>query len=190
MRHLERVLRVGPGDAISYTDGQGTIGTGTHRDGAVVRGQEHSVARPSRPSIAMSPPKERHRLRFAVEKLTELGVPTLSFLSTSFGEGRPPLQKKLDAWVRAGVEQSRGAWAMECRAEPIRLGDIDPVWLAHPGGESPGQYDGGTIAIGPEGGFDEDEVIGHRLLDLGPTVLRVETAAVVAAVAVTAPRPE
>ena len=42
------------------------------------------------------------------------------------------------------------------------------------------------LAIGPEGGFTDDEVAsarnaGWRLVDLGPRILRVETAAIVLA---------
>jgi 16S rRNA U1498 N3-methylase RsmE len=39
-----------------------------------------------------------------------------------------------------------------------------------------------VLAIGPEGGFEEGEIPdAARLWDLGPNVLRVETAALVAA---------
>jgi 16S rRNA U1498 N3-methylase RsmE len=39
-----------------------------------------------------------------------------------------------------------------------------------------------SVVVGPEGGFAPGEIPGHLpLWDLGPTVLRVETAAVVAA---------
>ena len=44
-----------------------------------------------------------------------------------------------------------------------------------------------VVAVGPEGGFTDDEVslalgAGWRLLDLGPRILRVETAAIALAV--------
>jgi len=38
-----------------------------------------------------------------------------------------------------------------------------------------------SVAIGPEGGWAPSEWDGHRRLSLGPTVLRAETAGVVAA---------
>src|SRR5262249_53488823 len=55
--------------------------------------------------------------------------------------------------------------------------------LAHPGGE-PLRGDSGdvTVAVGPEGGFSEEEIsqaqaAGWTVVDLGPRILRVETAA-------------
>jgi 16S rRNA (uracil1498-N3)-methyltransferase len=44
-----------------------------------------------------------------------------------------------------------------------------------------------VVAVGPEGGFTDEEVAmadkaGWRLLDLGPRILRVETAAIALAV--------
>jgi 16S rRNA (uracil1498-N3)-methyltransferase len=44
-----------------------------------------------------------------------------------------------------------------------------------------------TVAVGPEGGFTEEEVAlgqaaGWEVLDLGPRILRVETAALALAV--------
>ncbi len=64
------------------------------------------------------------------------------------------------------------------------------VWLAHPGAQSATvsaavnqTADEVTILIGPEGGFTEEEVeqgvvAGARLLTLGASILRIETAAV------------
>ena len=65
-------------------------------------------------------------------------------------------------------------------------------WLAHPGGRplsTLGQSFSGAdsvIAIGPEGGWTENEVAlgiqgGWQIVDMGPRILRVETAAVVMA---------
>ncbi len=183
LNHLERVMRLGAGDPVSYTDGTGTIGSGTYRGGMVIRGEERSIARPARPPMAIAPPRDRQRLRFAVEKLAELGVPRLHFLRTSHGEGSLPTLDKVVAWSRGALEQSRGVWLMVCDTEQMPLDELSPRWVAHPGGEPPQKYDGGVIAIGPEGGFSDDEIPANtRRLDLGPTILRVETAAIVAAV--------
>src|SRR5262249_42368111 len=62
--------------------------------------------------------------------------------------------------------------------------------VAHPGGEAiPGGRSGGyACAVGPEGGLTEDEValareVGWRVVGLGDRILRVETAALMMAVA-------
>jgi hypothetical protein len=60
--------------------------------------------------------------------------------------------------------------------------------LAQPGGARPG-LDLATVAVGPEGGWDPEEL--ERWgpgVGLGPTVLRAETAAVVAGTVLTALR--
>ena len=63
-----------------------------------------------------------------------------------------------------------------------------PLFLAAPGGDPmPPDHSAERVAIciGPEGGFSGVEVedlvrAGARLLSLGPNILRIETAAVVA----------
>ncbi len=55
-----------------------------------------------------------------------------------------------------------------------------PPVLAHPGGGPPSLAHP-VVAVGPEGGWDDDELAGSAgTVGLGPTVLRAETAAVVA----------
>ena len=53
--------------------------------------------------------------------------------------------------------------------------------LAHPGGGPP-TLERPTLLVGPEGGWDDAELAGApALVGLGPSVLRTETAATVAA---------
>jgi 16S rRNA (uracil1498-N3)-methyltransferase len=80
---------------------------------------------------------------------------------------------------------------------PVRWAEWAPTapaglrLLAHPKGIPAAQWprpapnDEVTLAIGPEGGFTEGEVeagraMGWRVVGLGPTVLRIETAALAA----------
>ena len=52
--------------------------------------------------------------------------------------------------------------------------------LAHPGGDPP-SLERPVVLVGPEGGWSDAELAGPApLCSLGPTVLRAETAAVVA----------
>ena len=61
--------------------------------------------------------------------------------------------------------------------------------LAAPGGRPPRIGDA-VVLIGPEGGWsDAERAAGVPAIGLGPTVLRAETAAVAAAVLLTALRP-
>jgi 16S rRNA U1498 N3-methylase RsmE len=109
-------------------------------------------------------------------------VAELRFLQTRHGQGRPPKTERVRSWAVAGLEQSRGGWLMRTPGEMMQLPALsEPFVVCDPGGtrERPLAR---TVVIGPEGGWAPGEIpnSAHRW-DLGPTVLRVETAALVAA---------
>jgi len=179
--HLEKVLRRGEGH-VSYTDGEGTIGSGQYSAGQVSRGQEKRVPRPTDLVVVTAPPDNRDRARFLVEKMAELGVVELRFLETKHGQGRPPRVDRLRSWAVAGLEQSRGAWLTRTSEGLVTFSALEaPFVVCDPGGsrEVPSAR---TVVIGPEGGWADGEVPeGATRYDLGDTVLRLETAALVAA---------
>lgn len=180
-RHVTKVLRLKSGHEVSYTDGLGVMGSGTLIHQGIERGEEAEVERPTDLTVAVAPPANKDRQRFLVEKLTEMGVARLIWLETQHGKNRVAKASKVFSWVHAALEQSRGAYLMETSDDLVPLNQIEGrVVVCRPGGEQePGEFD--VIAIGPEGGFAEEEIPENaRLWDLGPTVLRVETAAVVA----------
>lgn len=181
--HLERVLRLKSGTAVSYTDGLGTVGFGTYDSGIVVRGEERSHPRPTELIVASAPPTSRDRTRFLVEKLAELGVARLQWLETEFGSHKTPSGEKALSWAASALEQSRGAWLMTVDEGLVTWAELTtPAAAADPGGEKPGSLRPRTVVIGPEGGWGNEEVPANvTRLDLGTTILRVETAAVVAA---------
>lgn len=180
-RHLTKVLRMGRGDKVSYTDGLGRIGVGRLTSHAVARGEEQEVPRPSNLTVAVAPPASKDRQRFVVEKLSELGVARLQWLETRHGKERTASASKVFSWILAATEQSRGAWLMETPKEVVRFDELEgPILVCHPGGASE-PISPKTVVIGPEGGFADDELPPDvALWDLGSTILRVETAAVVA----------
>ncbi len=182
-RHLTKVLRLRRGDEVTYTDGLGIIGRGSLGSGqSVERGEEEACPRANELTVAVAPPANRDRQRFLVEKLAELGVARLRWLKTEHGKGRVAAGPKVFSWVLSAVEQSRGAWLMETSSDIVGWDDLEiPVLVCHPGG---GERFAAvrTVVIGPEGGFAAGEVpAGVATWDLGPTVLRTETAAIVAA---------
>ncbi|MEN8234340.1 MAG: RsmE family RNA methyltransferase [Actinomycetota bacterium] len=184
VRHLERVLRLVPGNAVSYTDGTGRVGIGTWAPPFIERGDEELTAHgPPMVAIAVAPPKGAERQRFVVEKLAELGVRRLTWLDARYSDAKPPKPDKAAAWAIGALEQSRGAWLLDVDG-PLSLAELSgAVALAHPDGEPLGsgsQID--TIAIGPAGGWHPDEVAGvGKAVTLGERILRTETAAIVAA---------
>ncbi|MCP4303275.1 MAG: hypothetical protein GY788_00020, partial [bacterium] len=136
-RHLEKVLRLERGAAVTYTDGAGRVGAGVFDGDVIERGSERPLDRQNELTVAVSPPKNNSRLRFVVEKLAELGVAHLVWLVTEYSEGRLPRPEKAAAWSQAALEQSRGAWLMSISG-PLTIADLDglgtPLFADHGGG--------------------------------------------------------
>ncbi|MBW3667492.1 MAG: 16S rRNA (uracil(1498)-N(3))-methyltransferase [Actinobacteria bacterium] len=181
-RHLTKVLRASQGDRVTYTDGLGTTGEGRLGNQVVERGEEGFRERETEIVVASAPPASKERQRYLVEKLAELGVARLIWLDTRHGKQRVASSSKVFSWVLAATEQSRGAWLMETGPELLTWEDLPaPYVVATPAGP-PGPPNARTVVIGPEGGFAPDEVPPESpTWSLAPTILRVETAAVVAA---------
>jgi 16S rRNA U1498 N3-methylase RsmE len=182
-RHLTKVLGLGRGDRITYTDGLGVIGQGRLGGGQTLeRGEEVEVRRPSELTVAVAAPGNKDRQRILVEKLAELGVARLQWLESSHGKGRVASGPKVFSWVLAAVEQSRGAWIMETSSTMVGWDGLEgPIVACDPTG-APETPDARTVVIGPEGGWAPGEIPqGLPKWSLGTTVLRTETAAIVAA---------
>lgn len=183
-RHLGRVLRLSDGSELTYTDGAGRVGHGELSGDRITRGDEQTEEAPGpRLAVAVAAPKSTDRARFVVEKLAELGVDELLWLETRHGEGRTPRASKAAAWAVGALEQSRGSHLMEIGG-PRTWSELPaPLLVATPGGRSlPSVTEAVTVAVGPEAGFADEEVPGSAAaFGLGPRILRVETAAVVAA---------
>jgi len=189
--HLEKVLRNSGPLEITYTDGSGLRGKGVYSDGWIQRGTEQVVERPHPVTIAVAPPRNKSRARFVVEKLAEIGVARLLWLTTVHTEGRTPRMEKSSAWAQSAMEQSQGAWLMEISG-PVDFSDVGQfgaVLIADREGDDIDDLDIGddaVLCVGPEGGFSENEV-GQTAIKvrLGDTTMRVETAALVGAVLLT-----
>lgn len=189
--HLEKVLRNQGPLKVTYTDGCGLMGKGVYSGGWVERGRERSVARPHPVTIAVAPPRNKNRARFIVEKLAEIGVARLLWLTSLHAEGRMPRIEKSSSWAQSALEQSRGAWLMEVSG-PVavsEVGQFGSVLMADRDGADVDTIDIGgdaILCIGPEGGFAPNEVPETiARVRLADNILRVETAALVGAVLLT-----
>ncbi len=214
--HLERVLRLRPGEAVVVSDGRGgwrwcrwTV-TGRGAGGAtpVLEPSSEVVVEPPpvpRLTVAFAPTKGE-RPGWAVQKLTEVGVDGIVLLSTdrtvvrwSAERTRRALGRLREVAVQAAA-QSRRVHLPELQGVPtvaelagsgggsgVRSGG-GSVALAEPGGMPPSLAHP-VVAVGPEGGWSDRE-LGTSLprVSLGPGVLRSETAAVAAGVLLVALR--
>ena len=186
--HVFRVLRVGDGALVSVTDGRGAwrlcraVGSSVEPVGEVA--VEQPVTTPT--TIGFAIPK-MDRPEWIVQKLTELGVDRIVLLHAERSVVRwvePRAAKHLAKLARVAVEA-----AQQCRrvfvpevVGPIPSLSFLPTAVAAEPGERHDRDGDHTVAIGPEGGWTERELAAAAdRASLGPTVLRVETAALVAA---------
>jgi len=202
-RHLSRVRRVKEGELVELFNGEGFATSAEvlsiHKD----RVQLRAIGSPLPDRIATisltlatAVPKG-DRFDWLIEKATELGVARLVPIVTERSVV-DPRTGKLDRLRRTVIEASK-----QCGRN--RLMTIEPTteWreflhsrpanpvLFDPSGALPSQIlstsENGkaSVLIGPEGGFSDEEVTAARaegwtIASLGATLLRVETAGIVA----------
>ena len=193
--HLVRVLRLRPGEAVVACDGAGSWRlcalTG---DGALEpTSEEVTEPAPIGAAAVWLPALKGDRAEWAIAKLTELGVDEIGLLRCERASVRldgATTERVLARWrrvVREAACQSRRTRL------PAVLGPLD-VETAVGGGaircdlEGEAHVEGPcSLLVGPEGGWSEAERGSPAAsLGLADSVLRTETAAVVAGVAVTA----
>jgi 16S rRNA (uracil1498-N3)-methyltransferase len=196
--HLAAVCRARPGDVICLFNGDGAEYPATVIELAKkyvevrVTGREAPVRELGfRLELAAALPKS-DRADVLIEKLTELGVTRFVPLETSRSVVHPRATK-IDRLRRAVIEASK-----QCGRNVLMQIEERTKWtdylarddlparrfVAHPGGSIWQRNSGDiAIAIGPEGGFTDEEVgaaraAGWQTVGLGPRILRVETAAI------------
>lgn len=197
--HLARVLRVRDGESVSASNGRGGWRLCQWRDGGLHGESDvHHVAAPTpRIGVAFVPVKG-DRPEWAVQKLTEIGVDDIIVLAPTrravvrWGDDKH--LRKLQVVAREAAMQSRRVW-LPAVSGLVSLADAlvmpgaavaDPsgtAWFASMGTEHSATLTAPTVVIvGPEGGFDIDEIPASvPRVSLGDTILRAETATLVAA---------
>jgi len=185
--HLRRVLRAREGEEVVVTNGRGSWRLcAVATTGITPQSDVGEDPAPTDTALYLSAVKA-DRTEWALAKATELGVarvvPLLARRSVT-RLGDDARARVLARWRRVAADA-----AGQCRRTydlvvdpPMSTADVpDEVCVADVGG-SPAWSGVRYVAIGPEGGWEPGEWDeGRRRVSLGPTVLRTETAAVVAA---------
>lgn len=201
--HLRDVLRIEPGEAVEVFDNSGRKATaavvGTHPVVELKVDQIATAAADFHLTIAAAVPKG-DRADWMIEKLCELGVGTFIPLRTARSVVHPEGKGKTDRWDRIAVEAAKQSH----RDGVLTINPLTDVRTLLPTIEQGTGYFCSTIAganplhssfiiqhssfliIGPEGGWTADEEAafvnaGLTPVTLGRTILRIETAAVLAA---------
>jgi 16S rRNA (uracil1498-N3)-methyltransferase len=214
--HLSRVLRLRDGESVTASDGRGGWRSCVWADGTLrASGDVVTVAAPpQRIGVAFVPVKG-DRNEWSVQKLTEIGVDDIILLAPTrhsvvrWSDADKQL-RKLRVVAREAAMQSRRVWlpavsglvslldalampgaavadptatSTALSASPAAPGTV-PASPAAPNRASPA-----LIVVGPEGGFDDDEIPANvPRVSLGDTILRAETATLVAATLLAARR--
>lgn len=159
---------------------------------------------PATPSVTLcqSLPNKLEKLEFILQKGVEVGVDEFVFFHAERSQKLALLEKKkerLGQITVEAVEQSGGNRVPKLRflkdlGETLEYassrGDDTKILVTHTDGQGnklrdiPSEYRSICLFVGPEGGFAPDEIAGFRtagamFLDLGPRILRTETAGIV-----------
>ena len=207
--HCVRVLRHRAGDEISVIDGCGTLLSCTlinadpkGAEAQVVERVEGFGSHPYRLTMAVCPTKNIDRYEWFAEKATEIGLDALAPVIGDRSERRVLKTERLERLVKSAAKQSLKG-AIPQVLEPVSVRDFI---LSVPESsvkmicycfdaekksvrqvlENAPEHSDIVILIGPEGDFSPDEAAlalqrGWLPVTLGPSRLRTETAAVVAA---------
>jgi 16S rRNA (uracil1498-N3)-methyltransferase len=205
--HVARVLRLRSGDPLILFDGRGgeyeaEISTVDKRSVEVQIKQYREIDKGSPLHITLAQGISRgQKMDFIIQKAVELGVERIIPLMTEHGNvhlDEQRQQKKFEHWhgVIIGACEQSGCDKIPELVSPLAFDD----WLAldngmiklilHPeSGTSLAKLSrpagGLTLLIGPEGGFSDGEIqracaAGYQVINIGPRILRTETAALAA----------
>ena len=203
--HCTRVLRLKESDTVYLTDGKGNMCTGKVLDPnptgcriLITKITENYGARPYHLHLAVAPTKNMERFEWFVEKATEVGVDIITPIICERSERKQCKTNRAERIAISALKQCKRAQmpviaqatgfetflispalegaraAIACCQAP---GERTPAvqWIRKAGKRI-------VVLIGPEGDFSPAEVLaaieaGCTPVDLGPSVLRTETAA-------------
>ncbi|MBQ9463494.1 MAG: 16S rRNA (uracil(1498)-N(3))-methyltransferase [Bacteroidales bacterium] len=208
--HCVRVLRHREGDEILVIDGRGTLMRCSLTDADPKGATAHIEtcekgfgAHPYKLTMAVCPTKNTDRYEWFAEKATEIGVDVIAPVIGERSERRVLKTERLERLVRSAAKQSLKG-AIPQVAEPVSVRDFilgapedalkmicycfDGEKYTIPSLLKPlsCQNPNIMVLVGPEGDFSPSEAQlalsrGWKAVTLGPSRLRTETAAVVAA---------
>lgn len=208
IKHMNKVLRLQAGQKIGISNGRGLIASAEilkiTRELAIFKIIELKNFLPSIRLHLFLAPLKGPKMDWLIEKITELGVTTLQPVITEFTVANNESSERADRWLRiakSAVKQSGSGLIPNICAPQSLQGAISKT---HPNAKkiflhidsaptkllknAVGQKQIAQdlyLLIGPEGGFSDAEAellkkSGWEMASLGSTILRGETAAIVA----------
>lgn len=209
-KHCVRVLRLRKGQIVHLADGKGTEAVASIADDhpkrcelTIEERKQHPPAISYRLHIRLAPTKNTERVEWFVEKAVEAGISSIGFIETQHTERTKMNMERLEKIAVSAMKQSK-QWHLPTLLpvtpfkEALQQLPQDALkiiaWCEQPETTfiqkafNPTQKEL-AILIGPEGDFTAAETAaaasaGCKPVSLGPTILRTETAALFACMAV------
>jgi 16S rRNA (uracil1498-N3)-methyltransferase len=212
-KHCVRVLRLKKGDEVHLTDGKGIHAIALIGDDHpkkcildIVSTTQTQRNRKYYLHIVVAPTKNMERIEWFLEKATEIGIDEVSFIETTNSERTRVNMERFEKITVSAMKQSK-QWYLPKLNDiqklstllPTLTGDLKFIaWCETPHTDLLSkqlqqkhllQLPSITIFIGPEGDFTkaETELVQHNGFipsSLGQSILRTETAALYACMAV------
>ena len=199
--HCVKVLRHREKDIIQVTNGNGAMFKASIEKvlkKSLTLNILEKITQPPRPfatHLYIAPTKNLDRMEWLVEKAAEISVTSITFIKTENSERKVIKLDRLEKKSISALKQSRSAWKLKINAlvtfekatENLKgisfLGFLGPD--LPPLANIPLKANQVNLFIGPEGDFAQWEVdLGSKLnikpVNLGPSVLRTETAGLLA----------
>ena len=197
-KHCALILRHQVGDEIMVLNGRGGIfhclltSVTKRQCNYTILSRTHINPRSFESRLVIAPTKNMDRMEWMVEKLTEIGIDEIVFITTDHSERRKLRLDRLEKKVIGALKQSGNPFcptltgglsfpeALERYTDGIKL--IAHVDQTNQPLNTKLQSDTNTtILVGPEGDFSREEVAlaldkGFQPVSLGNNTLRTETA--------------
>ena len=207
-KHCIKVLRKNIGDKINIINGNGSLYecsiielTKKSCTVEIISQKDNFGKNPYNLHIAIAPTKNNDRIEWFLEKSTEMGINTISFVGCDHSERDSVKIERLDKVLVSAIKQSIKAY--KPILNPItkldkflaQRFDTDQLYIAHCDNETerielkeivdPSNQKEVVVLIGPEGDFSKREINlalskGFKPVSFGNSRLRTETAALYA----------
>jgi len=198
-KHLAKVLRKTPGELITVTNGKGLewsgkllVVTPSKTSAKLEDAKQHNASK-NQIHLAIAPTKNNNRMEWMLEKLTELGIASITPIKCDYSERKLVKTERFEKIIIAGLKQSQQFFLPQINelvpfSEFINRIKFDQTFIAHcedlpkqkllnlplSGAES-------CLMIGPEGDFSSTEIASALQKNIIPVSLgqqryRTETA--------------
>jgi 16S rRNA (uracil1498-N3)-methyltransferase len=208
-KHCVRVLRLDKDDEVTITDGKGAKASAVLLEAHPKKCVLKVMHREQMPklhnydlNLLVAPTKNFDRMEWLIEKLVESGINRITFIQTTNGERTKVNMERCRKIAISAMKQSRQWWlpqiddvvpfeqaVKEAWAASVKLVAWCPVAQQESISKQLQHAQQVALCIGPEGDFTSNEIAiasryGFIPVSLGASILRTETAALYACMAV------